>query len=38
MTHADAQAIVYNVSSFEFPLFYDLALRYALFKVPSIHC
>ncbi|KND88003.1 hypothetical protein TOPH_07382, partial [Tolypocladium ophioglossoides CBS 100239] len=36
MTHADAQAIAYNVSSFEFPLFYDLALRYALFKTYAI--
>ncbi|POR38739.1 Uncharacterized protein TPAR_01053 [Tolypocladium paradoxum] len=36
MTHADAQAIIYTVFSFEFPLFYDLALRYALFKTYAI--
>ncbi|PNY20893.1 Uncharacterized protein TCAP_07311 [Tolypocladium capitatum] len=36
MTHADAQAIVYDISSLEFPLLYDLALRYALFKTYAI--
>lgn len=33
MTNEDAQAIVHTMSSWECPLFFDLGLRYALFKV-----
>ncbi|GJN77226.1 hypothetical protein PLIIFM63780_000716 [Purpureocillium lilacinum] len=32
MTNEDAQAIVHTMSSWECPLFFDLGLRYALFK------
>jgi hypothetical protein len=33
MTNEDAQAILQNTSSYEFPYFYDLSQRYALFRV-----
>ncbi|KAM0513726.1 hypothetical protein ACHAPE_007552 [Trichoderma viride] len=33
MTNEDAQKIVHAVSVYEFPLLYDLALKYAIFKV-----
>lgn len=33
MTGADAQAIIENAYTYEFPLFFGLSLTYALFKV-----
>ncbi|UNI14016.1 hypothetical protein JDV02_000700 [Purpureocillium takamizusanense] len=36
MTAEDAQAIVHTMSSWECPLFFDLALRYALFKTYAV--
>ena len=33
MTNEDAQIIARNTSSYEFPYFYDLSQRYALFRV-----
>jgi hypothetical protein len=33
MTNEDAQKIVHAVSVYEFPLLYDLSLKYAIFKV-----
>ncbi|KAL7921236.1 hypothetical protein ACQKWADRAFT_327748 [Trichoderma austrokoningii] len=36
MTNEDAQKIVHAVSVYEFPLLYDLALKYAIFKSYTI--
>ncbi|KAJ6446654.1 C6 finger domain-containing protein [Purpureocillium lavendulum] len=36
MTNEDAQAIVHSMSSWECPLFFDLGLRYALFKTYAV--
>lgn len=33
MTNEDAQKIVHAVSVYEFPMLYDLSLKYAIFKV-----
>lgn len=33
MTNEEAQVIVQNICSYEFPYFYDLSQRYALFRV-----
>lgn len=37
MTNEDAQKIVHTVSVYEFPLLYDLSLKYAIFKVGTWH-
>ncbi|TWU75808.1 hypothetical protein ED733_004262 [Metarhizium rileyi] len=37
MTNEHAQIIVHNLSSYEFPYFYDLSQRYALFRVGRDH-
>ncbi|RFU72813.1 c6 finger domain-containing [Trichoderma arundinaceum] len=36
MTNEDAQKIVHQMSTFEFPLLYDFSLRYAVFKTYAI--
>ncbi|KAG8428663.1 hypothetical protein J3459_002527 [Metarhizium acridum] len=36
MTNEDAQIIVQNISSYEFPYFYDLSQRYALFRTYAV--
>lgn len=35
MTNEDAHRIVRNIANFDFPLFYDLSVRLALFEVCS---
>lgn len=37
ITNTQARDIVYSAASYEFPLFYDLALRVALFRVGFCH-
>jgi hypothetical protein len=38
MTNQDAFQVVQNIARFEFPLFYDLAVRLALFEVCLANC
>ncbi|KAI8678826.1 MPAB-Lcp-cat domain-containing protein [Fusarium keratoplasticum] len=38
MTNEEAHQIVRNIANFEFPLFYDLSVRLALFEVCSSQC